>query len=58
MDRRAWSLYCRGIAMLMLSALLNGCGDSQSHASPRASSAAAAISYPQGDWRSPLTFRS
>ena len=55
MDRRAWSRYCRGIAMLMLSALLSGCGDSQSYASPRASSAAA-ISYPQGDWRSPLTF--
>lgn len=58
MDHRAWGMHCRGIAVLLLGAALNGCGDSQSHASPRASSAAAAISYPQGDWRSPLTFRS
>ncbi|HPE73956.1 MAG TPA: hypothetical protein PK018_17595, partial [Candidatus Competibacter sp.] len=46
--------------VLMLSAMLNGCSDSQGQAASvqtaKASTTATVVSYPQGDFRSPLTF--
>ncbi|MEZ5580788.1 MAG: hypothetical protein R3F40_16055 [Candidatus Competibacteraceae bacterium] len=45
--------------VLMLSTALNGCSDSQGQANlqvAKASTVATTISYPQGDFRSPLTF--
>ena len=45
--------------VLMLSTALNGCSDSQGQASvqtAKTSTTATVVSYPRGDFRSPLTF--